>query len=136
MLKKVIANFMAVASILSLFFFLEINGSASNNEIDTRNSSTEEVAKFTVSPGRLRMFPGGSMQLIATAYNSKGKKIAVTPEWSLKSDISELGEFDKTAGDKVIFSARNSGNGSIIAVYGNHEAEIRVKVFSTRKKKG
>ena len=135
MLKRVITTSIAVMSILSVMFFLEINGSARDNDSENQKPSTEEIVKFTVRPGKLRMYPGGSMQLIATAYNSKGKKIAVTPEWSIKSDISELGVFDKTAGEKVIFSAHNSGNGSIVAVYKNLEAEVYVKVFGTKKKR-
>jgi len=79
------------------------------------------------------MYPGGSMQLIATAYDSTGKKIAVNPEWTIKSDASSLGEFDKPEGQKVIFSALKSGSGSIIAVYNNVEVEVQFKIFQPGK---
>jgi len=133
MFKKFSITLAGIVSLLTVLYFLEVNGSARNNDQGSQISATEEIVKFSIKPVKLRMFPGGSMQLIATGYNNRGQKVMITPKWSLKSDISELGEFDKQKGEKVVFSALNSGSGSIVAVYENLEAEVQVKVFRFKK---
>lgn len=134
MLKNSIVSFAAVLTVFSIVLFSEVYGNASDNNSDTDKAVTEDIVKFTIKPLTLRMYPGGSMQLIATAYDSKGKKIIVTPEWRIKSDTSELGEFDKPEGEKVIFSALNSGSGTIVAVFNDLEAEVHVEIYRKRGK--
>jgi hypothetical protein len=135
MLRKLITSTIGIISIFTIILFSEIYLTASGNNSDTQKPAAVEIVKFTISPASLNMFPGGSMQLVANAYDSNGNKINVTPEWKIKSDISSLGEFDKSEGQKVIFSALNSGTGIIIAVYNDLEAEVKIKVFQSRKKK-
>ncbi len=135
MLRKLIASSVGLISIFSIIIFSDISLSASDNNSDTQKPAATEIVRFTISPASLKMYPGGSMQLIATAYDSKGNKITITPEWKIKSDISSLGEFDKSEGTKVIFSALNSGTGSIIAVFNDLEAEVHVKIFQSKSKK-
>ena len=129
MFRNLLIVWIGVISIFSTVLFSEIYLSASDNNSDTEKSTGIDIVRFTIKPVTLRMFPGGSMQLIAAAYDSKGKKIIVTPTWKIKSEISSLGEFDKAEGEKVIFSALNSGNGSIVAVYNDLEAEVHVEIF-------
>ena len=133
MLRFKIILFVGMISIFSVILFSEISGSANDNNSDTQKTFSGEIVKFTITPVKLRMYPGGSMQLIAIAYNSKGKKITVAPEWKIKSDISSFGELDKQEGQKVIFSALKSGSGSIVAVYNNIEAEVQVEIYKPRK---
>ena len=133
MFRNLLIAWISLISIFSVILLSGVNGSASDNDSGSPKAAASDIVKFTIKPVTLRMYPGGSMQLIATAYDSKGKKIIVTPEWKIKSDISALGEFDKTEGEKVIFSALNSGSGSIIAVYNNLEAEVQVKIFKRGK---
>jgi hypothetical protein len=135
MLRKLISITIGIISIFSVIHFSELYLTASGSNTDTQKPAAGEIVKFTISPASLNMFPGGSMQLVATAYDSNGNKISITPEWKIKSDISSLGEFDKSEGQKVIFSALNSGTGIIIAVYNDLEAEVKIKVFQSRKKK-
>jgi len=134
MIKNLIIMFMGMTAIFSVILFSEVSGSASETSTAAEKLQSEDIVKFTIKPITLRMYPGGSMQLIATAYDSKGKKIIVTPEWKIKSDISALGEFDKSEGEKVIFSALNSGSGTIVAVFNDLEAEVRVEVYKKRGK--
>jgi len=133
MFRNLLIAWISVISIFSVILLSGVNVSASDNDSGSPIAAASDIVKFTIKPVTLRMYPGGSMQLIATAYDSKGRKIIVTPEWKIKSDISALGEFDKTEGEKVIFSALNSGSGSIIAVYNNLEAEVQVKIFKRGK---
>jgi hypothetical protein len=135
MIRGLFVVLAGVISISSIILFSEISGKANDNTSDNRKAGAAEIVKFSIRPVTLRMFPGGSMQLVATAYDSRGEKITITPEWKLKSEISELGEFDKTEGDKVVFSALNSGSGSIVAVYNDLEAEVRVEIFGKKRKK-
>ena len=118
----------------SFICFSSQNAFTNDNTASQQGYGTEDIVKFTVTPVTLRLFPGGSMQLIATAYNSKGEKVTVTPSWTLKSDIPLLGEFNKTEGERVIFNAINSGNGSIIVIYNDLEAEIQVKIYKSKRK--
>lgn len=71
---------------------------------------------------------GGSMQFIATAYDSKGKRVPFSFHWEVKSDISDFGSLDKCDGDKVIFNATNAGRGSIEAVSGSIRAVIPIEI--------
>ncbi|PKL17788.1 MAG: hypothetical protein CVV49_09090 [Spirochaetae bacterium HGW-Spirochaetae-5] len=135
MLKKSITAIPGVISIFLMIIFSVVSLSASGNSSGTQKTIDCEIVKFSISPASLKMYPGGSMQLIAVAYDSNGKKIEITPEWKIKSDISSLGEFDKSEGARVIFSALNSGTGSIIAVFNDIEAEVHVKIFESKRKK-
>lgn len=135
MRRTIIISWIGIISVLSLILFSEVYLSASDNNADTRKHSTADIVKFTIKPANLNMYPGGSMQLIAVAYDGSGKKIIVTPEWIIKSDVSSLGEFDQVEGEKVIFNALNAGTGSIVAIFNNLEAEINVKVFQPKNKK-
>ena len=135
MLKKLITAAVGTVSIFSVILFSEIYLSASDTNPELQKPAAVNIVKFTISPASLKMYPGGSMQLIATAYDSKGNKITITPEWKIKSNITSLGEFDKSEGAKVIFSALNSGTGSIIAIFNDLEAEVQVKIFQSRSKK-
>lgn len=135
MFKKFITSTIGIVSIFSVILFSEIHLSASDTNPELQKPAVVNIVKFTISPASLNMYPGGSMQLIATAYDSKGNKVIITPEWKIKSEISSLGEFDKSEGAKVIFSALNSGTGSIIAVFNDIEAEVQVKIFQSRSKK-
>jgi len=134
MFRKIVITWVGIISIFSVILFSGVDGLASDNKSNTVKSTPADIVKISIKPAALRMFPGGSMQLIATAYDSNGKKIIISPEWIIKSDISSLGEFDKSEGQKVIFSALNSGSGLIIAVYNDIEVEVKVKVFSTKRK--
>ncbi len=133
MFKKSAVVFIAVVSIFSVILFSEMSGAAKEDNSVNQKNTSEDVVKFSIQPAALTMYPGGSMQLIATAYDSTGKKIIVNPEWIIKSDVSAFGEFDKPEGQKVIFSALKSGNGSIVAVYNNIEVEVKVKIFQPGK---
>jgi len=134
MFRNLIVVWVGVVSVFSLILFSDVSASASDNNSDVQKTSSAEIVKFSITPATLRMFPGGSMQPIAEAYDSNGKKIIIAPEWRIKSDVSSLGEFDKLEGDKVIFSALNSGSGSIIAVYHDVEAEVHVEIYKRKKK--
>lgn len=129
MVKKLLIAWIGILSLLSVILFSEVYLAASDNKSDENKSFAADIVKFTISPAKLWMYPGGSMQLIASAYDSNGKKITVTPSWKIKSDVSSFGEIDKPEGEKVIFSALTSGSGSIVAVYNNLEAEVHVKIY-------
>lgn len=133
MFKKMNIGIITIITVLSAVLLLEVYGFSSDDNSDNVAAQVEGIVKFSITPVTLRMFPGGSMQLIATAYDSKGKKIIVTPTWIIKSDVSSFGEFDKSEGDKVVFSALNSGSGSIVAVYNNLEAEVKVEIYHKKK---
>ncbi|HNX22618.1 MAG TPA: hypothetical protein PKG60_01125 [Spirochaetota bacterium] len=135
MFRNLLITWFGILSIFSVILFSDVAVSANDNNSDSQKTATVDIVKFTIKPASLKMFPGGSMQLIATAYDSKGNKIIVSPEWTIKSDIQSFGEFDKPEGQKVIFSALNSGNGLIVAVYNNLEAEVDVKIFQSKRKK-
>ncbi len=135
MLKKSITSISGAISIFLIIFASVLSLSASGNSSVKEKPADAEIVKFTISPASLKMYPGGSMQLIAVAYDSNGRKIEIAPEWKIKSDISSLGEFDKSEGARVIFSALNSGTGSIIAVFNDIEAEVQVKIFESKRKK-
>jgi len=135
MFKKIIITTFGVFSIFAVITMSATSLSASDTNPELQKAAAGSIVKFTISPASLKMYPGGSMHLIATAYDSKGNRIVVTPEWKIKSDISSLGEFDKSEGAKVIFSALNSGTGSIIAVFNDLEAEVQVKIFQSKSKK-
>lgn len=122
-----------VIILISLICFSESSGFTNDNTASEQISGTEDIVRITINPARLRLFPGGSMQLVAIAYNSKGEKVTVSPSWTIKSEVTLLGEFSKNEGERVIFSAINSGSGSIIAVYNNLEAEIHVDIYKKKK---
>ncbi len=134
MLKNLLIIFVSTISIFSEVLFSEVYGSANDGSSTDQSLFQNDIAEFTIKPLKLRMYPGGSMQLIATAHDSKGNKITITPEWIIKSDVTSLGEFDTPKGEKVVFNALNSGSGSIVAVYNNLEAEIQVEIFKVYKK--
>jgi len=121
--------------LVSLIYFSEFTAFTNETAATEQKPGTEDIVKFTVTPVTLRLFPGGSMQLIATAYNSKGNKVPVSPLWTIKSDVPLLGEFNKKEGDRVIFSALNSGKGSIIVIYNDLETEVPVKIYKTKRKR-
>jgi len=129
MMKNRLILWTGMAAVLSLVLLSGTYGSASDSKSGDHKSFAADIVKFTITPVKLRMYPGGSMQLIATAYDSSGKKITVTPTWLIQSEIPSLGEFDKPEGDRVVFSALNSGSGSIIAVFNDLEAEVKVEVY-------
>lgn len=120
--------------ILTLVIFFSVSSGYSNTDnTSEQNVSSGDIVKIIIRPVKLRLFPGGSMQLIATAYNSKGDKVPVSPLWTIESDVPMFGQFNKNEGEKVIFSAVSSGSGSIIAVYNNLEARIHVDIYKRRK---
>lgn len=133
MYKKFIILCALILTLSPSILSSKTKGSPADIKPDSREATVSEITRLSVRPATLRLYPGGSMQLVATAYDSSGNKIIVKPEWKIQSEIPMLGEFDKTEGQKVIFSALNSGSGSIIAVYNNIEAEIHVEVY---KRKG
>lgn len=120
--------------IISLMFFSVSSGYTNSDNSPGQNHDSEDIVKISISPVKLRLFPGGSMQLIATAYNSRGDKVPVTPSWIIESDVPMFGQFNKNEGAKVIFSAINSGSGSVIAVFNNLEARIHVDIYKSRRK--
>ncbi len=124
-----------VIVMFSFFLFAEFSAFTIDKEASIHKSVTEDIVKFTVTPENLKLFPGGSMQLTATAYNSKGEKVTVSPLRVIKRDVSSFGEFDKDKGERVIFNAVSSGTGYIIVTYNDFEAEIPVKIFKTKRKK-
>jgi hypothetical protein len=133
MLRKLLIVWIGIMSIISLIYFSEVNGFTNGNNTYDQKRTSNDIVRFTIKPVTLRLFPGGSMQLIAVAYNSKGEKITVSPLWKIKSGVSSLGEFDRSEGERVIFSAINSGSGSIIAVYNDLEAEVHVEIYKKKK---
>jgi hypothetical protein len=127
--RNLIAVKSGLLSLLAVILFTGVKVSANENNSSVRNSPSNEIIKLTINRSNLIMYPGGSFQLIASAMDNKGKKIAVTPSWKIKSEVPSFGEIDKTEGDRVIFNALTSGCGSLIAVYNNVEAEVHVEIF-------
>jgi hypothetical protein len=132
-LRKLLITWIGAISLISLIYFSEVKGFTNESVAAGQKHVSGDIVRFTIKPVTLRLFPGGSMQLIAVAYNSKGEKITISPLWKIKSGVSSLGEFDRPEGERVIFSAINSGSGSIIAVYNDLEAEVHVEIYKKKK---
>ncbi len=95
---------------------------------DAEENLQSGISTVRISPGGMIFYCGGSMQFVASAYDSNGKRISSSFHWVVKSDISDFGTLDKSDGDKVIFSATNAGKGTIEVVNGSIKAEIPIEI--------